>query len=105
MLSGSGLTSSTVSSSTRISFGVELQRLLAERGVSFRELSRRTGFSAPALHQYANGHRTPRTETIELIALALEEPPAVFVEWRRRQVLERVAGDDRLVDALWSRLR
>ena len=77
-----------------------------ERAVSFRWLSRRTGLAPATLNEYTNGHKTPRTSTIEAIAAALEVAPESFLEWRRRHVLERVgAADDRVVEALYERLR
>lgn len=85
------------------SFGVELNRLLAAKHVTYRELALRTGLSAGALNHYGNGRRVPEDETIERIAVALEVEPADFYEWRRRRAHEYVDGDGALVEALWRR--
>lgn len=86
------------------SFGVELGRLLLEEGVTYRELSRRTGLAPPTLHRYATGARRPDDATLELIARALGREPERLLEWRRRRVLERVGESEQLVDALFRRL-
>jgi transcriptional regulator with XRE-family HTH domain len=77
---------------------------MLEAGVTFRELSRRTGLAPPTLHRYATGARRPSDRILELIARALELEPERFLEWRRRRVLERVGESSQLVDALWRRL-
>jgi len=74
------------------------------RGMSFRELSRRTGLAAPTLNQYVNGRRLPRAETIEVIARALECEPASFFEYRRAMVLERLADSPTVIETLYERL-
>lgn len=88
----------------RTNFGVELGRLMLDQGVTYRELSRRTGLAPPTLHRYATGARRPDDATLELIAAALELEPEAFLEWRRRRVLERVGESEQLVDVLWRRL-
>jgi len=89
----------------RSSFGVELGRLMLEQGVTYRELSLRTGLNPATIVRYASGKRRPSDRTLELLARALEREPKELLEWRRRRVLERVAtGGGELVDALFRRL-
>lgn len=85
-------------------FGVELGRLLGERRVTYRELSRRTGLAPQTLHRYAVGLRRPSDASLELIAAALELPVEELVEWRRRWLVERLE-EPRLVAALYPVLR
>jgi len=78
---------------------------MLRRGVSFRELSRRTGIAPQSLQRYAAGRRLPKDETIALVARALEQPgPQVFYEWRRRRVVEQLNKSAGVVDALYKRL-
>lgn len=72
-------------------------------GMSLRELSRRTGFSPPALNHYANNRRSPTDETIVAIAAALELEPASFFEWRRRRAHAHVDEQPQLVEAIYQR--
>lgn len=85
------------------SFGGELGRLLAAQGVTYRELSLRTGLAHETLRRYALGLRRPSDEVLELIAAALEVEPEQLLEYRRRRVDERLGEEPRLVDALYVR--
>lgn len=74
------------------------------RGLTFRELARRTGLAPATLNRYASGlRRPPSDERIAAIAAAVGEEPEVFFEWRRRRALERVASSPQMVEALWQR--
>lgn len=80
---------------------MELGRLLAERRVTYRELSRRTGLAPPTLNRYATGRRRPSDQTLELIAAALGLEPDELTEWRRRRLVEQLDEEPRLVEVLW----
>jgi transcriptional regulator with XRE-family HTH domain len=89
----------------RSDFGVELGRLLTERRVSLRELSRRTGLARSTLQRYTSGERIPEDDaTVELIAAALETNVEELVEWQRRRVVARLGQEPRLVRAIYVHL-
>lgn len=46
-------------------------KIRAEKGISLKELERRTGISKSALNNYENGKRYPNLQQLELIAEAL----------------------------------
>ncbi len=47
-------------------------KIRAEKGISLKELARRTGISKSALNNYENGKRQPTLQQLELIAKALD---------------------------------
>jgi transcriptional regulator with XRE-family HTH domain len=74
-------------------------------GVSFRELSRRTGLAPAYLNQLANGRRQPSDRALEKIAAALELQPDAFFEWRRRRALEELERRPDVVDRVYAASR
>ena len=54
-----------------MSFADNLKRLLAEKGVSQSELSRRTGINRPMISEYTHGRYEPKTDNLFKIAKAL----------------------------------
>lgn len=46
-------------------------KVRTEKGISLKELERRTGISKSALNNYENGKRQPTLQQMELIAKAL----------------------------------
>lgn len=85
-------------------FGDELSLQLFDAGISYRELSRRTGLAAGTISQLVNGHRSPTDETLRAIAAALEQPVEVFFEWRRRRAHDQLERSEQLVEAIYARV-
>ena len=46
-------------------------KIRTEKGISLKELEKRTGISKSALNNYENGKRQPTLQQLELIAKAL----------------------------------
>lgn len=55
-------------------FSENLKKIRKEKGLSQKEVARRLGVSQPSYAQYERGVRSPKVETIERIADALEVP-------------------------------
>lgn len=53
-------------------FARKLRNLLKEKGISQRELARRTGITAATICRYCNGSKTPGSKAIIKIAEALD---------------------------------
>ena len=53
-----------------------INQALAERGITAKELSRRTGISEVDISSYRHGRYAPRQDRIYLLALALGVDPA-----------------------------
>lgn len=86
------------------SFGEELSQQMFEAGLSYRELSRRTGLAVGTISQLVNGQRSPSDETLSAIAGGLGTAPATFLEWRRRQAVRELDRNPQLVDAIYARI-
>lgn len=76
-------------------FGVELERLMKQRGLGVRELARQmesSGInpSGATISQLKKGYISPSTRLMEAVAVALEVPPEHFAEYRLETVRERL---------------
>ena len=88
------------------SFGTTIQALMAERGVTYRQLAERSGLSAGYLNHFVHGNRpVPSDEVIAQLAKALRVEPEHFREYRLRVITERLEAMPSLVDRLYKRLR
>lgn len=86
-------------------FGPTMERLMAEAGVTYRELAARTSLSAGYLNHLVHGNRpVPSNEVVERIALALGVEPEHFREYRLRVITERLEAMPELIDRLYRRL-
>lgn len=88
------------------SFGPTIQALMAERGITYRQLAERSGLSAGYLNHLVHGNRpVPSDEVIAQLAKALRVEPEHFREYRLRVITERLEAMPSLVDRLYKRLR
>jgi transcriptional regulator with XRE-family HTH domain len=88
------------------SFGPTIQALMAERGVTYRQLAERSGLSAGYLNHLVHGNRpVPSDGVIAQLAKALRVEPEHFREYRLRVITERLEAMPSLVDRLYKRLR
>ncbi|MBX5473734.1 MAG: helix-turn-helix domain-containing protein [Thermoleophilia bacterium] len=86
-------------------FGPTMERLMAEAGVTYRELAARTSLSAGYLNHLVHGNRpVPSNEVVERIARALGVEPEHFREYRLRVITERLEAMPELIDRLYRRL-
>jgi transcriptional regulator with XRE-family HTH domain len=87
-------------------FGVTIQRLMAETGVTYRALAERTGLSAGYLNHLVHGNRpVPSDDVIAELAKALGVEPEHFREVRVRRIAERLEQMPELIDRLYRRLQ
>ena len=88
------------------SAGPTIQRLLTERGMSYRELAGRAGLSAGYLNHLAHEHRpSPSNEVLARIARAFDVTPEHFREYRIRTIAQKLEESPALVDRLFKQLR
>ncbi|HXH96080.1 MAG TPA: helix-turn-helix transcriptional regulator [Gaiellaceae bacterium] len=86
-------------------FGPTVERLMAEVGVTYRELASRTNLSAGYLNHLVHGNRpVPSNEVVQALADALGVEPEHFREYRLRVITERLEAMPDLIDRLYKRL-
>jgi transcriptional regulator with XRE-family HTH domain len=86
-------------------FGETLTALMAEQGVTYRQLAARAGLSAGYLNHMVHGNRpVPANDVIARLAGALDVEPEHFREYRIRVITERLEEMPDLVDRLYRRL-
>jgi transcriptional regulator with XRE-family HTH domain len=86
-------------------FGATIETLMAELGVTYRELAARTGLSAGYLNHLVHGNRpVPSNEVVETLANALKVEAEHFREFRLRSITERLEAMPELIDRLYKRL-
>jgi transcriptional regulator with XRE-family HTH domain len=87
------------------SFGPTIEALMAESGVTYRELAVRTGLSAGYLNHLVHGNRpVPSNDVVRTLAEALNVEPEHFREFRLRTITERLEAMPELIDRLYRRL-
>ena len=85
-------------------FGVTVQNLMAETGLTYRGLADRTRLSAGYLNHLVHGNRpVPSNEVIAALAKALGVEPEHFREYRVRVITEKLEAMPDLVDRLYRR--
>jgi len=85
-------------------FGPTIQRLMAEKGVTYRALADQTGLSAGYLNHLVHGNRpVPSDDVIAELAGALGVEPEHFREVRIRRIAERLESMPELIDRLYRR--
>jgi transcriptional regulator with XRE-family HTH domain len=85
-------------------FGPTIEALMAEAGVTYRELAARTGLSAGYLNHLVHGNRpVPSNEVVRTLAESLGVDPEHFREYRIRVITERLEAMPELVDRLYKR--
>jgi transcriptional regulator with XRE-family HTH domain len=86
-------------------FGDTMQSLLAETGLTYRQLAAKTELSAGYLNHIVHGNRpVPANDVIETLAEALGVEPEHFLEYRVRIITEKLEKLPELVDRLYKRL-
>ncbi|HJX48481.1 MAG TPA: helix-turn-helix transcriptional regulator [Gaiellaceae bacterium] len=86
-------------------FGPTIEALMAEAGVTYRELAARTGLSAGYLNHLVHGNRpVPSSDVVRTLAEALGVDGEHFREFRLRSITERLEAMPELIDRLYKRL-
>jgi transcriptional regulator with XRE-family HTH domain len=86
-------------------FGATIERLMVERGLTYRGLAAETGLSAGYLNHLVHGNRpVPSKEVVARLAAALGVEPQHFREYRLRVISDRLEEMPDLVDRLYRRL-
>jgi transcriptional regulator with XRE-family HTH domain len=86
-------------------FGETLTNLMAEQGVTYRQLAAKAELSAGYLNHIVHGNRpVPANDVIARLAAALGVEPEHFREYRIRVITERLQELPELVDRLYRRL-
>ena len=86
-------------------FGMTVESLMNEVGVTYRELAAKTGLSAGYLNHLVHGNRpVPSNDVVRTLADALEVDPEHFREFRLRAITERLEAMPEMIDRLYRRL-
>jgi transcriptional regulator with XRE-family HTH domain len=86
-------------------FGSTIEKLMTERGLTYRGLAAKTGLSAGYLNHLVHGNRpVPSKEVVARLADALDVEPEHFREYRLRVISDRLEEMPDLVDRLYRRL-
>jgi transcriptional regulator with XRE-family HTH domain len=86
-------------------FGETMQALLAETGLTYRQLAAKTELSAGYLNHIVHGNRpVPANDVIETLARALAVEPEHFLEYRVRVITEKLERLPDMVDRLYKKL-
>jgi transcriptional regulator with XRE-family HTH domain len=86
-------------------FGPTIERLMAEAGITYRQLATRSGLSAGYLNHVVHGNRpVPSDDIIRRLGDALGVEPEHFLEYRLRVITQRLEQMPDLVDRLYRRL-
>ena len=87
-------------------FGVTVEGLMADTGLTYRSLGAKTGLSAGYLNHLVHGNRpVPSDEVIERLAEAFGVDAEHFREYRLRVITQRLEAMPELIDRLYRRLR
>jgi transcriptional regulator with XRE-family HTH domain len=87
-------------------FGATIERLMDERGVTYRGLAAQTDLSAGYLNHLVHGNRpVPSNDVIERLASALGVEAEHFREYRLRVITERLEQVPAQIDRLYKQLR
>ncbi|HET8653617.1 MAG TPA: helix-turn-helix transcriptional regulator [Gaiellaceae bacterium] len=86
-------------------FGPTLERLMQEKGVTYRALAEQTSLSAGYLNHLVHGNRpVPSDEIVRKLAKALGVEPEHFREYRLRLITQKLEQMPELIDRLYRRL-
>ena len=86
-------------------FGPTLERLMQEKGVTYRALADQTNLSAGYLNHLVHGTRpVPSDEIVRKLSKALGVEPEHFREYRLRLITQRLEQMPELIDRLYRRL-
>jgi transcriptional regulator with XRE-family HTH domain len=86
-------------------FGSTIERLMGEKGLTYRGLAAKTGLSAGYLNHLVHGNRpVPSKDVVARLASALDVEPDYFREYRLRVIADRLEEMPDLVDRLYKRL-
>jgi transcriptional regulator with XRE-family HTH domain len=86
-------------------FGPTLERLMQEKGVTYRALAEQTSLSAGYLNHLVHGNRpVPSDDIVRKLAKALGVEPEHFREYRLRLITQRLEQMPELIDRLYRRL-
>ena len=82
-----------------------LERLMQEKGVTYRALADQTNLSAGYLNHLVHGNRpVPSDEIVRRLAKALGVEPEHFREYRLRLITQKLEQMPELIDRLYRRL-
>lgn len=90
---------------TQLPFGEALPKLLLERGLSLRELSRRLGMNATYLSRVRRGQKRLPPELPKRVAVTLGLPEDYFLEAREAFIYEAVRRDPDLREEIYRRVQ
>ena len=86
-------------------FGPTLERLIQEKGVTYRALADQSKLSAGYLNHLVHGNRpVPSDDIVRSLAQALGVEPEHFREYRLRLITQRLEEMPDLIDRLYRRL-
>jgi transcriptional regulator with XRE-family HTH domain len=85
-------------------FGPTVERLMNERGLTYRSLAEKTRLSAGYLNHLVHGNRpVPSDDVMETLARSLGVEAEHFREYRLRVITDRLERMPDLIDKLYRR--
>jgi transcriptional regulator with XRE-family HTH domain len=86
-------------------FGITIERLMTESGLTYRGLAAKTQLSAGYLNHLVHGNRpVPSMDVVQRLAAALGVEAEHFREYRLRVITNRLEARPDLIDRLYKRL-
>jgi transcriptional regulator with XRE-family HTH domain len=86
-------------------FGITIERLMNETGVTYRGLADKTKLSAGYLNHLVHGNRpVPSDKVVRQLAKALGVEPEHFREYRLRVITQKLEAMPDMIDRLYKRL-
>jgi transcriptional regulator with XRE-family HTH domain len=86
-------------------FGITIERLMNETGVTYRGLADKTKLSAGYLNHLVHGNRpVPSDKVVRQLAKALGVEPEHFREYRLRVITRKLEAMPDMIDRLYKRL-
>jgi transcriptional regulator with XRE-family HTH domain len=86
-------------------FGLTIERLMNETGVTYRGLADKTKLSAGYLNHLVHGNRpVPSDKVVRQLAKALGVEPEHFREYRLRVITRKLEAMPDMIDRLYKRL-
>ena len=85
-------------------FGLTIERLMTENGITYRGLATKAKLSAGYLNHLVHGNRpVPSNDVIRTLAAALGVEAEHFREYRLRVITERLEQMPEVIDRLYRR--
>lgn len=91
-----GLTYDIVLLGDNMKVGDKIKKIRKEKGLTQKELARRSGIAVITLQQYEQNRRTPGVKPLNAIAISLDCPVSALMDDEWTDILEKIVADPQL---------